>query len=244
MKRRTADWHSPRFHHDVHVASWGHYGQPVLLYPTAGGDAEECERFLMIRVLEPLIEAGRIKVYSVDSVAGRTWTDGHSSGGHRAWVQNQWDRFIYEEFVPFVRKDCENPDIELFVAGASIGAFNALASICRHPDAFSLAICMSGTYDMTRWLGGEQTSEFHFCSPLHFVPGLPEGAQLDLLRERMVILPTGEGKWEAPGETWAVANCLGARGIPNRVDLWGREWDHDWVTWRAMLPKYLDELVP
>jgi esterase/lipase superfamily enzyme len=37
---------------------------------------------------------------------------------------------------------------------------------------------------------------------------------------------------------------LGSQGIPNRVDDWGPEWEHDWGTWRAMLPKYLDELVP
>ena len=38
-----------------------------------------------------------------------------------------------------------------------------------------------------------------------------------------------------------MANVLGARGIPNRVDPWGPDWHHDWPTWRAMLPKYLDE---
>ena len=37
---------------------------------------------------------------------------------------------------------------------------------------------------------------------------------------------------------------FGAKGVPNRVDPWGPEHDHDWVTWREMLPKYLDEMVP
>jgi hypothetical protein len=30
-------------------------------------------------------------------------------------------------------------------------------------------------------------------------------------------------------------------GIPNYVDSWGKEYEHDWVTWRAMAPKVLDE---
>jgi esterase/lipase superfamily enzyme len=34
---------------------------------------------------------------------------------------------------------------------------------------------------------------------------------------------------------------LGAKGIPNDLDSWGPKWDHDWVTWRAMLPKDLGE---
>ena len=243
MKRRSAAWHTSRFPNDVQVASWGHWGQPVLLFPTAGGDAEEIERFLMIQALAPLIEEGRIKVYSCDSVAGRTWTDGHSSGGHRAWVQNQFDRFVYEELVPFIRDDCQSPDIDIVTAGASIGAFNALAAVCRHPDVFGAAVCMSGTYDLSRWLGGEHTFDFHIASPLHFVPGLPDGPQLDRLRRRFVILATGEGRWEAPAESWNVAQTLGARGIPNRVDAWGPTWDHDWVTWREMLPQYLHELT-
>jgi hypothetical protein len=27
------------------------------------------------------------------------------------------------------------------------------------------------------------------------------------------------------------------------VDNWGAEWDHEWTTWRAMLPQYLTELT-
>jgi len=59
--------------------------------------------------------------------------------------------------------------------------------------------------------------------------------------ERLILLPTGQGKWEDAGESWRLANLLGARGVPNRVDLWGEEFDHDWNTWRAMLPKYLKD---
>jgi len=40
-----------------------------------------------------------------------------------------------------------------------------------------------------------------------------------------------------------VADALGAKGVPNRVDEWGTEWDHDWPTWRRMMPQYLGELL-
>jgi esterase/lipase superfamily enzyme len=40
-----------------------------------------------------------------------------------------------------------------------------------------------------------------------------------------------------------MASVLGAKGVPNRVDAWGAEWRHDWVTWREMLPKYLSEFA-
>ena len=59
--------------------------------------------------------------------------------------------------------------------------------------------------------------------------------------EKPITLASGEGKWEDIGESWKLANALGAQGIPNYMDSWGPKWDHDWITWRAMLPKYLDE---
>jgi esterase/lipase superfamily enzyme len=242
MKTTTA-WHSERLGTRVSVARWGTYGQPVLLFPTAGGDAEECERFLMIRVLQPLLDAGRIKVYACDSVAGRAWIDDEVPGAQRARTQLRFDAFVYHELVPAIRTDCRAADIEVITAGASIGAFNALAALCRHPDVFSTAICMSGTYDLGRWMDGERTLDFHYASPLHFLPMLRDDAHLAKLRSRFVVLATGEGRWENPGESWRVAHVLGARGVPNRVDLWGRDYDHDWPTWRKMLPEYLDRLT-
>ena len=52
------------------MARWGHFGTPVLVFPTAGGDAEEIERQGLVDACGPLLEAGKIKLYSCDSVAG------------------------------------------------------------------------------------------------------------------------------------------------------------------------------
>jgi esterase/lipase superfamily enzyme len=244
MSKIHTSWHSERLDRSVNVVRYGHYGKPVLLFPTAGGDAEECERFHMLDVLAPLLEAGRVKVYSVDSVAGKAWLTEEKSTRHGGWVQNRFDAFVYDELVPAIRKDCNDPSIEMLTAGASIGAFNALAVICRHPDVFSHAICMSGTYDPSRFLSGEITQDYYYSSPLDFLPGLGEGEQLSRLRERFVLLAHGTGRWESPEQSWRVADVLGSKGVPNRVDAWGTEWDHDWPTWRRMLPHYLEELLP
>ena len=242
MQKDVTRWHSSRLEQEVQLVRWGHYGTPVLLFPTAGGDAEEVERFHLIRMLEPLIDAGRIKVFSTDSVAGRAWISGDHSAEFCSRVQNLFDDFIYSEVTPAIRKDCGDDDIEIIAAGASIGAFNAVATVCRHPDAFKMAIAMSGTFDLSKYLEGRMNQDFYFSSPLHYLPRL-EGAQLDVLRSRFILLPCGEGDYEDIGESWRVAGVLGAKGVPNRVDPWGPEWHHDWDTWRAMLPKYLDEFA-
>jgi esterase/lipase superfamily enzyme len=243
MQRQHWNWETSRLPEPARVVRWGHFGTPLLLFPTAGGDYEEVERFHLIGALAELIDGGRVKVYSIDSIAGKHWLRGTESPEYCSRVQNSFDAFVYHEIAALIRNDCQSPGIEILTAGASIGAFNAVATVCRHPDVFRLAIGMSGTFDLSKYLNGSMNLDFHYSSPVHFLPGLEDGPQLAQLRKRFIVLPTGQGQWEDVGESWRLASLLGRKGVPNRVDPWGREWDHNWVTWRAMLPKYVEEFA-
>src|SRR5688572_20936669 len=102
MSKQTENWYSERLGQHVNVVRWGHVGTPVLIFPTAAGDAEECERFLMMKVLAPLMEQKRVKLYSVDSVAGQAWIDRDVPRETAAKRQNQFDEFVYREVVPMI----------------------------------------------------------------------------------------------------------------------------------------------
>ena len=243
MKEFT-HWYSERIGQDIQLVRWGEMGTPVLMFPTAGGDAEEAERFQMLRALAPLLESGRVKIYSSDSVAGQKILSGETPAHDAGRMLNAFDACVYHEIVPAIRTDCRSADIEIVTAGASIGAFNALASLARHPDVFSKAICLSGTYDLDRLLKIDASADYFYSSPLSFLPQLsPDGGHLQALRGRFALLAHGQGRAEDPAQSWRMAQVLGSKGIPNRVDEWGPEWHHDWVTWRAMMPQYLDELA-
>jgi len=197
----------------------------------------------LIGAVMPLIEAGKIKVYSCDSVAGAALLAREGDARHQMWLQNQFHQYVRHEVVPAIYADCKSSDLELWAAGASIGAFHSVAVVCRFPDVFARACAMSGTYDLRRFYDAtEFTDDFWVSSPLHFLSKL-EGRHLDVLKTRLIVLASGEGRAEDLGESWRMANVLGARGVPNRVDPWGSEWHHDWPTWREMLPKYLGEWV-
>jgi len=228
--------------HPIGLARWGHFGTPVLVFPTAGGDAEEIERHGMVGACQPLIDAGRIKLYSCDSVAGQAMVSGAGSVEWRLSLLNRFFDAVRHEVLPAMWADSGGQETPVITAGASIGAFNAVATLCRHPESIGAAVGMSGSYTIERFYGGAWTKDLYFASPLQFVPQL-NGPVLDLLRSRFAIIATGSGAWENTGESWKIGAALGERGIPNRVDDWGPEWEHDWHTWRAMLPKYLDELV-
>lgn len=234
-------WRSERVQRDVTLVRWGTFGQPVLVFPTAGGDAEEIERWHIIDVLGPLLDAGKIKVYSCDSVAGQALVAREGSPRHRMWLQNMFHQHIRHEVVPAIRTDCASPDLELWTAGASFGAFHAVAVQCRWPDVFAKTLAMSGTYDLKRFFETDDFSDdFFVSSPLHFMSHLG-GPHLDVLRTRYIQFASGEGKAEAPWESWWMANALGRAGVPNRVTSWGPDYPHDWLTWRAMMPQILGE---
>jgi esterase/lipase superfamily enzyme len=237
-------WYSSRLEQEITLIRWGHWGQPVLLFPTAGGDAEEPERMGLLGAIWPLIEAGRIKIYCCDSIAGRALAGKWGSVEHRCWLLNQFEDYVAHEAVPAIRADCHNETIEVVTAGASIGAFKAVAVTCRYPWLFRAAIGMSGTYDLERLFSFQGTADYYFASPICFMAGLGEGPVLDALRRRFILMAYGQGRWEEPDEAWRMAHLLGGKSVPNRVDVWGQAYDHDWPTWRQMLPVYLNELIP
>lgn len=232
-------WYSPRLEQEIGVARYGHYGTPVLLFPTAGGDAHEAERQGLLAACQGLLDDGRIKIYSCDSTAGQALLHKHGSVAYRMWLFDQFHECVRREVVPFIHGDSGTEPI--VVAGSSIGAFNSVGVLCRYPDVFGAAICMSGTYEISRFLEHRSSPELYLASAIQFLPGL-EGPQLDLLRTRFAVIATGSGDYEDVPGSWAIGDALGRQGVPNRVDVWGPEWMHDWPTWHRMLPQYLAEL--
>ena len=243
MTRKAVErWFSGRLQEEITVVRWGTYGRPVLIFPSAGGDAEEIERNGLVDACGQLLAEGRVKLYSVDSVAGQAMVTKAGSPEHRLWLLNQFHECIRREVVPAIHADLGGHAMDVIAGGASIGAFNAVAVLCRYPDVFSAAIGMSGSYRIERFYDEAWSQDLYFSAPLQFLPSL-DGPQLELLRQRFVMLAAGEGAWENVGESWQMASALGAKGIPNRVDNWGPQWAHEWPTWRAMLPQYLGELT-
>ena len=233
-------WYSDRIGQEITMCRWGDFGRPVLVFPTAGGAADEIEREGLVDACGDLLAAGRVKLYSCDSIAGKVMLAEAGDPGYRLWVLNGFHDAIRSEIIPAIHADTGS--VLIITAGASIGAFNAVATMCRYPDVIGAAIGMSGSYDVQRFYGNAYTDDLFYSSPLHFLPGLG-GEQLDLLRQRFAILATGEGRWETSAYSWRMGEALGAKQIPNRVDNWGPEWDHLWPTWHRMLPQYLDELT-
>src|SRR5262245_25665428 len=95
--KTASRWYSKRVGQEINLVRWGHWGQPVLVFPTAGGDAEEIERMQLVAALFGLIEVGRIKVYSCDSLAGRALAAGWGSVEYRCALLDRFEQLVAEE---------------------------------------------------------------------------------------------------------------------------------------------------
>jgi esterase/lipase superfamily enzyme len=146
MQKQAWTWTTPRLPQPARMVRWGHFGAPVLIFPTAGGDFEEIERFQLVAALGGLIDGGRIKVYSIDAVAARAWLAATTSVQECVSLEKSYDTFLYEEVLQRIRVDCKDDHLEPILAGASLGAATAVTTLCRHPDSFRAAIGLSGVY--------------------------------------------------------------------------------------------------
>jgi esterase/lipase superfamily enzyme len=156
-------WYSQRLGCEATLARWGTVGQPVLLFPTAGGDAEEIERFLMIKALEPLLTAGRIKLYSCDSVAGPVWFNRGQHPGHRMWMQHQYHQWIRHEVVPAIAPTAR-PRTSPSGRRARPSGPSTPPPRCAAPRRVSRALRMSGTYNLMRFIEVDTPTEpFRGC---------------------------------------------------------------------------------
>ena len=73
MHREIHRWRSPRLDKDMEVAVYGHYGFALLMFPTAAADYLEYERFQVIESIAPFIDAGKVKVFSINSINSESW---------------------------------------------------------------------------------------------------------------------------------------------------------------------------
>jgi esterase/lipase superfamily enzyme len=226
----------------VNVARYGHYGRPLLAFPTEGGHAHQWEETGMVGAIGGLLEAGRVKLYCVDSYDGASWSDRAIPLEQRAREHGRFEAWLLNEVVPGIQADSHTREIVL--AGASMGAFHAANFALKRADLFPLAICLSGSYDPSYWHGwGERGEAVYFNNPMDYVAHL-HGDHLDWLRGRVsLLLVVGQGQWEdttgALESTRAFAGLLGSKGLRHELDVWGYDMPHDWPSWRAQLAHHL-----
>jgi len=226
------------------VLAYGHWGRPLLVFPSELGKRWDWEDTGMVAALGGLIDAGRVKVYCADGADEWSWRADGVPLEERARRHADYERWIVENVAPFIHEDTGG---DIIVSGASFGAYHAANFALKRADLFPLAVCMSGVYDVSVVGWGERGDAVYFNNPLDYVRNL-HGDHLDWLRSRVsLLLVCGQGQWEdttgALESTKAFAALLGDKGIRHELDLWGHDVAHDWPSWRAQIAHHLARVV-
>jgi esterase/lipase superfamily enzyme len=240
MKRELNSWFSPALQKDMPIVSYGDYGFALLLVPTAAADYLEYERFQLMDILAPYIDSGKVRIFSINSINNESWLNNEMAGAHKAIRHNQFNEYVFNEVVPFI-KNATSPETPIITCGASFGALHSMNLFLKRPDLINGVIAMSGVYDLADYTKGYFDEQVYFNSPMHYLPNLTDHNMLEQIRKSDHIhILTGSGDYEDPNASRAFAGVLYSKGITYELDVWGEEWKHDWPTWRAMLPIYLE----
>jgi esterase/lipase superfamily enzyme len=248
MPKNSWSFVVPRLTAPIGVTRWGHFGMPVILFASAGGDGLEAERLPILAALAPLIDAGRIKLYAVDGTAMRVMLAGTATPDARIQGQRAFDEWVVTGLGAHVRRDCASDTLELLACGCALGAASALQALLRDPQLFRGAIGLSGAYDLLPWLApasacGADAADAADLSPLQGFARLTEGPQLARLRQRPVTLACTAGDYDDPRATQALARRLRERGITTRTEVWGPDFHFGFSSWCQMLPRFVADCL-
>ncbi len=226
---------------------YGHWGRPVLVFPSEAGSAWDYESNGMVAAVSDLVEGGRAKLYCVGSLDAWTWSDRSVPTDERARRHGSYRAFVSEAVLPWIEADCRGRQ-DVVATGSSMGAYHALDTALCRADVVPSALCLSGSYDpagLHAW--GERGDPTYFANLADHVPNL-SGAHLEWLRSRVsVVLVAGEGPFEVhptgalPSTRW-MGGVLQGLGIRCEVDVWGHDSAHDWPWWRRQVAHHLPRL--
>jgi esterase/lipase superfamily enzyme len=227
------------------IRAYGHYGMPMIVFPTSGGRYFEYEDFGMIEAIRPFIEQGRLKVYAVDSVDRQSWLDRDLPPQERVRRHNLYDRYIAKEVVPFIHAHCRGV-LPILTTGCSLGAYHAANFFFRYPQLFGGMISLSGVYRAAFSVGEYMDSDIYFHSPIDYLAGMQNPRDIERYRHAKMVFCVGMGAWEDRmiRDTKRIEGIIRQKGIPAHIDYWGHDVEHHWYWWRKQMPYFLSKILP
>ena len=235
MERTYRKWWSSALGRDMEILVFGSQGTPVLVFPTSMGRFYQWEDFGVIDHMAPRIEAGWLQLWCVDSVDGESFYAKERAPHERVARHQAYERYLLDEAIPAIRSANRTPF--LVAAGASFGATHAALLATRHPGVVGKAVCLSGAYEVSRFLDGWRDGDGYYVDPLAFLPDLTEERYLAPLRQTEFVIATGEDDRNA-NESRRLAGLLQAKGVSADLHMWNG-WAHDWPYWKEMVDVFL-----
>ena len=215
---------------------FGHYGRPMIWFPTSQGRFYQNEDFGLIGAVGDHIDGGGLQVVCVDSVDGESLYASWRHPADRLRRHDEYDRYLATEVVPFIRSRV-GADARVGTLGASFGAYHAVNFGFRHSDLVDKVVGFSGKYDIHSFLDGYWDETAYFHCPTAYVPNLSV-EDATRLSDMDICIVSGETDNILEGTTEMI-RILNDRWIRHRGHVWGAPYGHDWNWWREQIRWYV-----
>ncbi|TDB67020.1 esterase family protein [Arundinibacter roseus] len=234
MQENHISYYSHALGRSIDLLVYGHWGYPILLFPTTLGRHYQAKDMGLIDSVRGLVDAGKVKIYCVDSIDADSWYGRHLPSHIKVANHALYDSFLQHELVPFIQQQCSVDKIG--VAGCSFGGYHAFNFAFRHPELVAYLISMSGAFDIRSFLHGHYDEQVYFNNPVDFV------AQEQGWRYGHMKIILGTSEWDiCLADNQRMSEILHQKGIGHWLDVRGWE-KHDWPLWNAMFPQYLSSM--
>lgn len=236
MQEEHINYYSHILGRNIELVKFGHWGYPVLIFPTSMGGVWQNKDFGLLDTVEGRINGGEIKIYNVANVDFETFYGKELQPNIKIFNYYLYVKFLNEELVPYIKNECNVERIG--IAGCSFGGFHAANYAFKHPNDINFLISMSGAYNIKSFLGGYYDDNVYFNNPIDYMPN----AESWKYNHMKIVLGTSE--WDiCKNDNIEMSRLLGDK----RIDHWydEKKWiSHDWPLWKMVFPEYLNAFFP
>lgn len=235
MKKKTENWRSPSLGKDMKLTIYGKSGTPIIGLPTRGASCHQWEKFGMVDAISYQLKNDFNQLFCLSSVDEEGFLNDDASPAQRLVRQQQYESYIVEELVPYIKE--ENNIEFIILAGIDLGGYHALTTGLKYPGAFGKVIGISGIYDIKPFMDDFYNDDVYYSNPMDFVPNLNNHQTMKKVQDvdfRLVSFDSDERKEDA----LRMSDVLRMKFIQHELDVWGDE-SEEWELWPEMLKTHI-----
>ena len=225
------DFYSHILGMSLKVEVTGHFGYPIIMFPTSQGDYTQNHDFKLNESVNWFLDNGKVKLYNIETIDKFSFYDKNIHPSDRIRNYELYMQFMKQEFVPYIQG--LHSEHRVAVAGASFGGYHAANFAFRFPDVVSHMFCLSGAFTIRNFMDGFNNELVYFNCPREFM----KNDEAWKFKHMHIVLSTSDEDI-CLEQTREMARILTERGINHWYD--EQRWiSHDWPLWRMVFPTFI-----
>lgn len=225
------DYYSHILGISLKVEVTGHFGHPIIMFPTSAGQYTQNHDFKLNDSINWFVDHGKVKLYNIETIDKFSFYDKNIHPSERIRNYELYMQFMIKEFVPYVQK--LHSEHRVAIAGASFGGYHAANFAFRFPDVVSHLFCLSGAFTIRNFMDGYSSDTVYYNCPREFM----KNEEAWRFKHMHIILSTSDEDI-CLDQTKEMAGILASRGIDHWYD--EQKWiSHDWPLWRMVFPNFI-----